>query len=30
MKYEFKKGELNKLNNLNQDLKTIFNNYIFS
>lgn len=28
MKYEFKKGELNKLNNLNQDLKTIFNNYI--
>jgi len=28
MIYEFKKGELNKLNNLNQDLKTIFNNYI--
>lgn len=26
-RYELKKGELNKLNNLNQDLKTIFNEY---
>ena len=27
MIYEFKKGELNKFNNLNQDLKTIFDYY---
>ena len=28
MIYEFKKGELNKFNNLNQDLKTVFKKYM--
>ena len=30
MLYEFKKGDLKKLNDLNQDLKTIFETYILS